>query len=125
MSRVVGNRVAVQRAAQMRRQSGDVARQNVMRQQMMRNQQLLLLTRPTPPEEGQAVEHDVTSLGLEVSQTYTLKEALLPGGIYQFELLDAEGKVHCVGVGDREDAALQIAIWLADGADPDDLPDYT
>jgi hypothetical protein len=124
MSRIVQNSVALHHAMQMAHQSGDVARQN-MRQQQMRNQQLLLLTRPTPPEEGQTVEHDVTSLGLEVSQTYTLKEALLPGGIYQFELLDAEGKVHCVGVGDREDAALQIAIWLADGADPDDLPDYT
>jgi hypothetical protein len=96
-----------------------------MREQMMRTQQLLLLTRPTPPKEGQTVEHDVTSLGLEVSQTYTLKEALPPGGVSQFELLDAEGKVHCVGVGDREDAALEIAVWLAEREDPNDLPDYT
>lgn len=39
-SRQVGNRVAVRHAARMVRQSGDIARQNMMRQQMMNRQRL-------------------------------------------------------------------------------------
>jgi hypothetical protein len=121
------NMVAVQRSAQIRRQSGDIARQNMLRQQRM-NQQLLLLSRslPPPPEEGQTVERDVTSLGLKVSQTYTIKEALVAEGTYQFELVDANDKVLWSGVGDnREDAYLSMAIRLTEGEDPNDLPDYT
>jgi hypothetical protein len=120
------NVVAVHHAARMVQQSHQVAQQNMLRQQM-RNQQLLLLLQklPAAPEEGQAVEHDVTSLGLEVSQSYTIKEALLTGGVYQVELLDADGNVLCTGMGDRDDAVLEIAIRLVEGEKPDDLPDYT
>jgi hypothetical protein len=106
------NMMVVQRSAQMRRQSGDIASQNVLRRQMM-NQQLLLLSGPlpAPPEEGQTVERDVTSLGLEVSQTYAIKEPLVAEGTYQFELVDASDKVLWSGVGDnREDAYLSMAF---------------
>jgi hypothetical protein len=68
----------------------------------------------------------VTSLGLEVTETYTIKEAHLSEGVYQFELVDAKGDVIWSGAGDnREDAYLSMAIRLSEREDPGDLPDYT
>jgi hypothetical protein len=116
------NMIAVHHAAQLTRQSSDVTRRNMM----LQRQFLLSRPLPAPPEDGQTVEHDVTSLGLEANQSYTIKEALVSEGIYQFELLDAENKVLWSGVGDnREDAYLSMAIRLTDSEGPDDLPDYT
>jgi hypothetical protein len=122
LSRFVGHNVAVRQVVQIRQRSGQVARHNMMMQQRRRS---AFFNLPPAPPEGQTVEHDVTSLGLEVRQSYTIKEAVIGGGFHQFELVDAEGKVRCVGGGDRDDALLQIAIWLSEGEEPDDLPDYT
>jgi hypothetical protein len=87
------NMVAVHQAARMaRRQSTYIAIQQAARRRrataLLRGQPL-----PAPPEEGRRVEHDVTSLGLEVADTYMIKEAHLSEGVYQFELIDAKGEV--------------------------------
>ena len=81
---------------------------------------------PAPAEEGQTVEHEVTSLGLEVTRSYTIKESLIGGGLYQFEVADSEGNpLFTPAAGDRDDALLEIAVWLTEGEDRGDLPDYT
>jgi hypothetical protein len=55
----------------------------------------------------------VTSLGLAVSQTSTIQEALVAEGTYRFELVDANDKVLGSSVGDnREDAHLGRVIGL-------------
>ena len=124
LSRIINNsnNMAVQRASQVHQQHHQVIEQN-RRMQMMQRQNAArrLLSQTAPPEEGQTVEYDVTSLGLEVRQSYTIKEAVIGGGFHQFELIDAEGNVRCVGGGDRDDALLQIAIWLSEGEGPDDV----
>ena len=57
MSRIIGNnRVAVQRAVQVRRQHHQVIQQN-----MMHRRRSMILNLPPAPPEGQTVEHDVTS----------------------------------------------------------------
>jgi hypothetical protein len=53
----------------------------------------------------------VTGLGLEVTETYTTKEAHLSEGIYQFELLDAKGDVIWSGAGDSALNRLSVP-WL-------------
>lgn len=61
-----------------------------------------------------------------MTETYTIKEAHLSEGVYQFELLDAKGNVIWSGAGDnREDAYLSMAVRLSEREDPGDLPDYT
>lgn len=117
------NRVAVHHAAQMARQHS-----TYIAIQAARRRRAALLSRPlpAPPEQGRRVEHDVTSLGLKVTETYTIKEAHLSEGVYQFELLDAKGNVIWSGAGDnREDAYLSMAVRLSEREDPGDLPDYT
>ena len=127
MSRIINNSgVAVRQAVQVRQQHHQVIQQNMMQQ---RRRSMILNAPPAPPE-GQTVEYDVTILGLEVRKSYTIKEAVIGGGFHQFELIDSEGKAHQVGGGDRDDALLQIAIWISDGEDPadvapEDRPDFS
>jgi hypothetical protein len=89
---------------------------------MQQRRRSMILNPPPAPPEGQTVEYDVTSLGLEVRKSYTIKEAVIGGGFHQFEVIDSDGNAYCVGGGDRDDALLQIAIWLSDGEDSDDVP---
>jgi hypothetical protein len=86
------NMVAVHHAAQLARRQNFIAQQNMMRR---RRAAAVMLSQPlpAPPKEGRTVEHNVTSLGLEVIDTYTIKEAHLSDGVYQFELLNAQGEV--------------------------------
>ena len=68
----------------------------------------------------------MTGLGLEVSQTYIIKEALVAEGTYRCELVDANDKVLWSSVGDnRADAYLSRTIRLTEGEDSNDLPDHT
>ena len=118
MSRIINNSgMAARQAVQMHQRSHQVVQQN-----MMQRRRSMIINPPPAPPEGQTVEYDVTSLGLEVRQSYTIKEAVIGGGFHQFEVIDSEGKAYCVGGGDRDDALLQIAIWISDGEDPDDVP---
>jgi hypothetical protein len=128
VSRILNNsRMAAHHAVQMHQRSGQVARQNM---QMQQRRGSVILNPPPAPPEGQSVEYDVTSMGLEVRQSYTIKEAVIGGGFHQFELIDSDGNVRCVGGGDRDDALLQIAIWISDGEElgdvaPEDRPDFS
>jgi hypothetical protein len=128
LSRIINNSgVAVRQAVQVHQQHHQVVQQNMQMQQRRRS---MILNPPPAPPEGQTVEYDVTSLGLEVRKSYTIKEAVIGGGFHQFEVIDSDGKAYCVGGGDRDDALLQIAIWISDGEDPgevapEDRPDFS
>ena len=67
MSRIVGNSVAVNQAIRMQHQSGQTARQNMMRQQMMRQQHLLLQVAQQVAATPATVE-DIRELA-EISRT--------------------------------------------------------
>jgi hypothetical protein len=116
-SRLVNNMVAVHQANRMVQQSHQIAQQN-MRMQMMRQQHQLAVfavtTKKAPPK--------TTSIGLEVSKTFTINQADLGDGVIQYEVLE-DSKLIWSGLGDDPaEGLLKVIIRIVEGEDPDDAP---
>lgn len=104
-----GGTNAAHHANRMIRQSGDVARQNMMLQQMRRSAVFTIV----PPAQPRT-----TSIGLEVTKTFTINEAQVSDGVFQYELLE-DGAVIWSGMGDdRVDGLLKIMMRLTEGEEP-------
>ncbi len=123
MSRIIQNNVAAHHAAQVVRQSGSVARQNVALRQRSGS---FFVVPPAPPEAEPTTPPDFTSLGFDVTQRFTLKEARIADDLVQYELLDSEDHVLWTGGGnDPVEGLAKIIVRILLGKDEDDLPDYT
>jgi hypothetical protein len=118
LSRIINNSgVAVRQAVQVRQQHHQVIQQN-MRMQMMRRQNQLaafaVTTKQAPPK--------TTSIGLEVTKTFTINQADLDNGMIQYEVLE-DDQVIWSGLGnDPAEGLLKVIIRMVEGEDPADVP---
>lgn len=112
--RPMGASHAAHQAVQRTRMAHAVVQHNMMRQNRNRAPFVNIVTRQPAP--------DTTSLGLEVTRTFTIKRAGLDNGIIHDELLEGE-TVLWSGVGDDPaEGLLQIIVRITEG-DGADGPD--
>lgn len=113
MSRIVGSSVAVHHATQMaHRQSTYTAIQNANRR---RRAVFTVVPQTTPPLK-------ITSIGLEVTKTFTINQADLGEGMIQYEVLE-DDKLIWSGMGDDPaEGLLKVIIRMVEGDHPDDTP---
>jgi hypothetical protein len=107
------NMVAVHHAARMARQR----RTYIALQNANRRRRAVFTVAPTtaPPTK-------TTSIGLEVTKTFTSNQAEVGNGMIQYEVLE-DDKLIWSGMGDDPaEGLLKVIIRMVEGDDPDDTP---
>jgi hypothetical protein len=95
------------------RQSGAVARQNMLVQR--RTSAVFFVVPEAPPVK-------TTSIGLPITKTFVINEAEVGDGVLQYELLQGDEVLWC-GVGDDpQDALIEMVSWLTEPRSPEDIP---
>ncbi len=115
MSRIIGNNATIHRTPQVIRAHSSVTQQNALLIGRQRRASFFVVP-PAPVEEEQP---QVTSLGLEVTRTFTILEAQLAEDVALYELREGDKVLEDRGLGTITDALLGLAIRLEEGEDPD------